>query len=155
MSIAIRKAVLADLERMMQLERATFTSDPWSAELMRAELENPACHYLIAECGDRLAGYAGVLAPRGAAEADVQTIAVAASDRRQGLGRRLMCKLIEVARDRGADQVFLEVRADNEHAQTLYRALGFEQIGTRPRYYQPDGVDAQVMRKRLEGPRDE
>jgi ribosomal protein S18 acetylase RimI-like enzyme len=57
-----------------------------------------------------------------------------------------MLALVGEARKRGAREVFLEVRADNPGAQTLYRSLGFEQIGVRPRYYQPDDVDAIVMR---------
>ena len=85
-------------------------------------------------------------APRGAGEGDIQTIAVAPRARRHGLGRALMLALIGEARNRAAREVFLEVRADNPGAQTLYRALGFEEIGVRPRYYQPDGVDAIVMR---------
>ena len=38
------------------------------------------------------------------------------------------------------------MRADNPGAQALYRELGFEEIGVRPHYYQPDDVDAIVMR---------
>jgi ribosomal protein S18 acetylase RimI-like enzyme len=45
--------------------------------------------------------------------------------------------------------VFLEVRADNPVAQAMYTAAGFERIAVRPRYYQPDGVDAWVMRAEL------
>jgi ribosomal protein S18 acetylase RimI-like enzyme len=44
---------------------------------------------------------------------------------------------------------FLEVRADNPVAQAMYTAFGFERIAVRPRYYQPDGVDAWVMRASL------
>jgi [ribosomal protein S18]-alanine N-acetyltransferase len=43
--------------------------------------------------------------------------------------------------------VLLEVRADNEVAQGLYRRRGFTEIGRRPRYYQPSGTDAVVMKR--------
>ena len=43
--------------------------------------------------------------------------------------------------------VLLEVRADNEHAQELYRRRGFTEIGRRRGYYQPSGADAVVMRR--------
>ncbi len=91
-------------------------------------------------------GYAGLFCPRGASEGDIQTIAVAEIARGGGLGRSLMNALIGEARKRGALQVFLEVRADNPGAQRLYETLGFEQIAVRAGYYQPDGVDANVMR---------
>ena len=53
---------------------------------------------------------------------------------------------------RGAARLFLDVRADNPGAQTLYEALGFEPIAVRPGYYQPDNVDAVVMRHTLVPP---
>ena len=55
------------------------------------------------------------------------------------------------ARERGARQVFLEVRADNPVAQRLYASEGFVELGRRPRYYQPDDVDAVVMKLDLAG----
>jgi N6-L-threonylcarbamoyladenine synthase/ribosomal-protein-alanine N-acetyltransferase len=63
-----------------------------------------------------------------------------------------MLSLIKEARKRGAREVFLEVRADNPTAQRLYLRLGFEEIGVRPGYYQPDNVDALVMRLRIPEP---
>lgn len=57
-----------------------------------------------------------------------------------------MRTLIGEARERGARELFLDVRADNPAAQALYTSLGFEQIAERPGYYQPDNVAALVMR---------
>ncbi|MEO8906529.1 MAG: ribosomal protein S18-alanine N-acetyltransferase [Microbacteriaceae bacterium] len=138
----------------MALETSIFTTDAWSRSTMRAELANAHAYYLVAVRSDdsdaarpaSVDGYAGLLAPSGAAEADVQTIAVAPNARRHGVGRALVAALIGEAAERGAHEVFLEVRADNPGAQTLYRSFGFEDIGVRPRYYQPDGVDALVMK---------
>ncbi|MBX3077671.1 MAG: ribosomal protein S18-alanine N-acetyltransferase [Cryobacterium sp.] len=149
MTWQLRRADSGDLGRIMALETSTFKTDAWSAETMRGELENPNCWYLVAfrpETPGQLDGYAGLLIPRGAKEADIQTIAVAPEVRRSGLGRTLMVTLINEAAKRGAEEVFLEVRADNPAAQELYRTLGFEQLAVRPQYYQPDGVDAIVMR---------
>ena len=77
--------------------------------------------------------------------ADVQTIAVAPEAEGAGIGSALLATLIEEAKARGADDVLLEVRADNPRAQRLYRWFGFEQIHIRPRYYR-DGADALIMR---------
>jgi ribosomal-protein-alanine acetyltransferase len=145
----LRRAARDDVAAIMELERATFTTDAWSERSMRSEVGSEHTYYLVAfepEHPERIDGYAGLLAPDGAAEGDIQTIAVAPDARRHGLGRTLMLALVGEARKRGAREVFLEVRADNPGAQTLYRSLGFEQIGVRPRYYQPDDVDAIVMR---------
>lgn len=143
----IRRAGLDDLDDVMALETATFPSDAWSREGMRAELRGPHGYYLVARTPDGvLDGYGGLLAPRGAEQADVQTVAVADRARRRGLGRALVLALVAEAGRRGARELFLEVRADNPAAQALYAALGFEQVGRRARYYQPDDVDALVMR---------
>jgi ribosomal-protein-alanine N-acetyltransferase len=145
----LRRATIDDVPAIMELEQSTFTTDAWSEKSMRSEVAGEYGYYLVAfepEHPERIDAYAGLLAPRGAIEGDIQTIAVAPAARRSGLGRTLMLALIGEARKRGAREVFLEVRADNPGAQTLYRQLGFDEIGVRPRYYEPDGVDALVMR---------
>jgi [ribosomal protein S18]-alanine N-acetyltransferase len=148
----LRPAGIADLEAIMAIERATFPTDAWSAQTMSREIGDPHGHYLVAVGEDGAAdGYAGLLSPLGAEDADIQTVAVAAHARRQGLGRALVVALLAEADRRGARRVFLEVRADNAPAQELYRSLGFEEIGVRRGYYQPDGVDALVMRRVAEG----
>lgn len=149
----LRRATIDDLEAIMAIESSTFASDAWSAESMAAELGNPHAYYLVALGeGDAVDAYAGLLAIRHVPQADIQTIAVVDSARRSGLGRTLMNALIAEARSRGAAEVFLEVRADNPGAEQLYRSLGFEQIAVRKKYYQPDGVDALVMRLVLPAP---
>jgi [ribosomal protein S18]-alanine N-acetyltransferase len=152
MSVFMRRAKPADLDAIMQLERETFVTDAWPEEAMRRELESPHGYYLIAVDEDaddpdrRLLGYAGLLAPSGSEQGDIQTIAVAPFARGIGLGRGLMHALITQARRRHLSEVFLEVRADNPIARALYNSLGFEEIGVRRGYYQPDGVDAISMR---------
>jgi ribosomal-protein-alanine N-acetyltransferase len=151
----LRRATVDDLGRIMELETGTFGTDAWSSDAMLSDLRNPQCHYLVAErvgFPGVIDGYAGLFAPRGAHEGDIQTIAVAQAARRGGLGRTLMQSLIAEARARGAAEVFLEVRADNPGPKRLYVALGFEEIATRVGYYQPDNVDAIVMRLVVPGP---
>lgn len=152
-AVGIRLATPADLEAIMALETSIFVTDAWSPALMRAELASRHSHYLVVEQNGAVVAYAGLRAVQGAADADIQTIAVAPSARRRGLGRALMNDMIAEATRRGAHTLFLEVRADNPTAQTLYDSLGFEAIAVRPHYYQPDGVDAVVMRLALEGVR--
>ncbi|PPG55906.1 ribosomal protein S18-alanine N-acetyltransferase [Rathayibacter sp. AY1C5] len=143
----LRDAQADDLDAVMAIEESEFAGDAWSRGMMAEEIRSRHTRYLVAEQDGKVVGYAGLLCPVGAHEGDVQTIAVVARVRRTGLGRRLLRALLEAAGERGAREVFLEVRADNPAAQTLYRSEGFEEIGVRPAYYQPDGVDAIVMRR--------
>jgi ribosomal-protein-alanine N-acetyltransferase len=145
----LRQATPDDIDDIMELESSTFTSDAWSADSMSSELASEHTYYLFATDEGRFAGYAGLLSPAGSEFGDIQTIAVAPFAQRRGLGRLLMETLIGEAQSRGARQVFLEVRADNPNARALYDDLGFVQVAVRPKYYQPDGVDAQVMRLEL------
>ncbi|WPO87303.1 tRNA (adenosine(37)-N6)-threonylcarbamoyltransferase complex transferase subunit TsaD [Herbiconiux sp. KACC 21604] len=148
--VVLRRATLDDLEAVMALERRSFESDAWSSDSMAREIDGEHGHYLVAVDGaGALLGYAGLLAPRGGGDADIQTIAVAEHARGRGLGRRLMVSLLAEARQRGAESIFLEVRADNPVAHGLYLSLGFTDIAVRPNYYQPDGVDAIVMKAEL------
>jgi len=125
---------------VMVLEQELFGAESWSEAAYWNELAETATrHYVVAlEEADRVVGYAG-LAVFGD-EAHVLTIGVAGAA--QGRGQ-------QVEQQRGAEagdrRVLLDVRADNEVAQRLYRRHGFVPVGRRRRYYQPSGTDAVVM----------
>jgi ribosomal-protein-alanine acetyltransferase len=141
----IRPATPDDLEAIMALERASFPTDAWSDAMMREELASPHGRYVVLEDDGAFTGYAGLRSVAGAADADVQTIAVAEAARGRGSGRMLLRTLIGIAHERRVRDLFLEVRDDNPVAQRLYASEGFVETGRRPRYYQPDDVDAIVM----------
>lgn len=68
-------------------------------------------------------------------EAHVLNICIDPLVQSRGLGRQLLRALVEMARNRGAQRVFLEVRPSNTPALRLYHSEGFNEIGRRPRYY--------------------
>lgn len=141
----IRTATIDDLPGIMAIENASFGSDAWSEAMMRAELESEHGRYIVLDDG-RINGYAGLRHLAGGRDSDVQTIAVSARARGAGHGRALLNELISTAVSRRAREVFLDVRADNPVAEALYASEGFVEIGRRARYYQPDDVDAVVMK---------
>ena len=149
MTWQLRRATASDVDAIMALETSIFVNDAWSTEMMARDVTDPGCYYLVAfppDAPEQIVAYAGLQAAQRATESDIQTIAVAEGARGQGLGRVLLLTLITEARRRGARETFLEVRADNPGAQHLYRSLGFDDLGVRRGYYQPDNVDAIVMR---------
>ncbi len=154
MTWQLRRAAPGDLDAIMAIESDVFAPDDWSRASMASELADRHGYYLVAfrpESPERLEAYAGVRAPIGSGQADIQTIAVVPEARRGGLGRVLMLTLVAEARQRGATELFLEVRADNPGAQALYASLGFVSLAVRPRYYQ-GGIDAVVMRLSIPTP---
>jgi ribosomal-protein-alanine acetyltransferase len=144
--MTIRTAAPADLDAIMAIEHASFPTDAWSSETMAAELAGEHSHYIVDEEHGEVVGYAGLRVMRGSSDADIQTIALQGAHRGAGRGRRLLRALLAEASARGAREVFLEVRADNPAAEGLYVSEGFSELGRRPRYYQPDDVDAIVMK---------
>jgi len=137
------------LPQVHAIEQVLFPGDCWSVEQFWSELAQPTRCYVVALDEDEVVGYAGLfLLPP---DADIQTVAVGWDHQGQGIARRLVSDLLDVADSAGATHTMLEVRADNEAATALYRRLGFVPISTRPRYY-PDGGDAVIMRRSRPAP---
>ena len=146
MAIEIRQATVLDLPEIMKLETASFANDAWPEETFKSELAAKHTYYILALEDKLVVGYAGLSKLPGSDQADIQTIAVREDKRGLGIGKKLMDTLTLQATELGAKEIFLEVRADNSAAQKLYKLFGFKQIGTRKKYYQPDGVDAFIMK---------
>ncbi|AEH11193.1 MULTISPECIES: ribosomal protein S18-alanine N-acetyltransferase [Protofrankia] len=126
------------------LERKIFAEDAWTPELFWSELaQGAARHYLTAVRDDQIIGYGGLAVHDD--ESYIQTLGVAADARGRGVATRLLVALLRHARTRDARRCELEVRTDNAVAQSLYRRLGFVELGVRRGYYQPSGADAYVM----------
>jgi [ribosomal protein S18]-alanine N-acetyltransferase len=144
-SVELRTMTAADLPAVLELEEDLFAPDTWTASMYRDELRHTDTrHYLVAENGAGIVGWAGLIAY--ADEAHVSTIGVARGRQGEGIGAQLLDALLAEA-DRRSPVVLLEVRADNERAIGLYERRGFSEIGRRPRYYQPSGTDAVVMKR--------
>ncbi|MEF2593013.1 MAG: tRNA (adenosine(37)-N6)-threonylcarbamoyltransferase complex transferase subunit TsaD [Eggerthellaceae bacterium] len=132
------------------LEARIMGSDAWNERLVADELPRADrtwwAAYAGASDGLQLVGYAGGWVVDG----DVQILKVGVDPawRRHGIARELLSRVASDARDLGARTCSLEVRAGNEGAQAFYRALDFESLGKRPRYYS-DGEDALIMQGSL------
>jgi ribosomal-protein-alanine N-acetyltransferase len=145
--ITIGALMPGDVYRCAELEAQLFDGDdPWPAVAFQRELASKHNHYVGARLAGTLIGYAGIsrLGRKPPFEYEVHTVGVDAAYHGRGVGRRLMDELLKFA-DGGA--VYLEVRTDNEAAISLYRSLGFDQIGLRRRYYRISGADAYMMRR--------
>ena len=62
-------------------------------------------------------------------------LAVRPSQRRMGIGQRLLEWLLESARTAGMASVHLELRSSNDAARRFYRAMGFYETVLVPGYY--------------------
>ena len=148
--VRLREMTSADMAGIMALEQDLFPEDAWTPEMFAGEFAQPPTRrlYLVAEDGNTLIGYAGMMFT-GGTQADVVTLAVNPARWGEGTGTALLTALIDEANKRGYEEVLLEVREDNPRARRLYLRHGFTEVGIRRGYYQPSGVDAVVMRKAL------
>nr|WP_297428671.1 ribosomal protein S18-alanine N-acetyltransferase [uncultured Actinotalea sp.] len=160
----LRPLTPADLPRLAELEETLFAPSAWSLGMLAEELAAPGRWYVgidaTEDADDGGAAGAARVTPGPAAAllvayaglwfdgdvAQVMTIGVDPAAQRRGLGSALLAALVQRARDLGAEAVLLEVRVDNEPALALYRRHGFELLGRRRRYYQPEDVDAFTLR---------
>ena len=119
---------------------------PWSEAIYRRELENPLSIGFVCTDGGRVIGM--IHCNYVLDELTLNTLAVDAAYRRQGIARRLWNAVAELTA--GMCRVcYLEVRESNLPARTLYESLGFVQNGYRPRYYQQPEEAAVLMEKKL------
>ena len=121
----------ADLDQVMLVEVQVYEY-PWTRgifiDCLRANYD---CWVL--DGPNALTGHA-VLSV-GAGEAHLLNVCVAREHQGQGMGRQLVEHMLQRARARAAQIVFLEVRASNDVAAQLYESVGFNEIGKRRNYY--------------------
>ena len=120
-----------DLDRVMACEQAAYEL-PWTREVIRECLQ-VGYNCWVAELAAAIVAHA--IMSIGADECHVMNLCVHPHWQRLGIGRRLLRRLLALARNKGADTAFLEVRVSNAAARRLYAAEGFCEIGTRRGYY--------------------
>lgn len=128
---SFRAMRVQDLEAISRIELSAYPH-PWTLGIFRDCL---AAGYecWVLEHSAELIGY-GVLSVA-SGEAHVLNVCVAPSEQSRGQGRRILARLLDLARWHRAERVFLEVRPSNTRAVKLYDSVGFNEIGRRPNYY--------------------
>ncbi len=144
MAVKIRKMDKKDIDQVMEIESIAYGKFFWPTEAFVAELENGLGYYFVAEDeSKKIIGYAGFWLIYD--EAHITTIAIHPDFRRQGLGDRLLQKMIEAGYEKNAKWFTLEVRASNIAAQNMYYKYNFKNLGLRKKYYQDNDEDALIM----------
>lgn len=146
--VVIRRGAAADLESVVDLERACY-SDPWPASAFVTLPDNPRVYFAVADSPvvKSIAGY--VVAWYVLDEGEVANLAVAPGARRQGIGSALLDAAIRDCTDRAVSDLYLEVRESNHAARRLYASRGFEEVSRRKSYYRNPVEDALILRRTL------
>lgn len=144
----IRQAQLADLDALVRLENASFKTDRLSRRSFRHWLSTDHRALLVAEAAHAVVGYILIIYHPGTRLARIYSIAVAAEQRGEGVGKALMLAGEQAARESGRLYLRLEVSIGNTPAIKLYETLGFQQFGIYRDYYE-DHQDALRYQKRI------
>lgn len=142
----LRAATRRDLDRIAELERATFP-DPWSATAFESEIDGDAPP-VVAILDGAVAGY--ICRMLGPEELHITNIAVAPEFRRQGIAAALLADTIDFGAKRGCQWIYLDVRPSNEAARALYVRFGFVEIFRRRKYYIRPQEDGLVLARPVE-----
>jgi ribosomal-protein-alanine acetyltransferase len=148
--VNIRLADRSDIPRLLVLDQSSPTAAHWTTQQYEAALRShdaPERLVLVAEAGDQVIAF--LVARHVAVEWELENIVVDAVARRTGLGRGLLDSLVLRARETKSEAVFLEVRASNLSAKTLYESAGFVQTAIRKTYYTSPAEDAVLYRLEL------
>ncbi len=142
MDYQIGNAEKRHLDALVKLEHQCF-SIPWTRAQLDAELPDAHHEFLVAEAGEDVLGYVGMMHVLD--EGYISNVAVAPAQRRQGIARALIAALLARAEALQLSFVTLEVRESNAPAIALYEGFGFRPVGRRKGYYDAPKEDAILM----------
>ena len=169
MTVEYRDATIDDAPELAELGAATFTDTfghlyqpddlavfhkNHSIDAWEKELTDAAFAVRVAEKEGKMVGYAKLgpphlpFEPRGEA-AELRQLYVVEEMKGQGVAHTLIDWVIEGARDRRADHLYLSVFTENHRARRFYEKLGFEAEGTYHFMVGNHADDDIVMRLKL------
>jgi len=149
----LREGGVQDLPQVTGIMLDAFDArygEAWTGAQCMGMLSLPGVWLVVASLDGIDSGFA--LARSTGEEAELLLLATHPAARRRGIAGALLRAVIAEARDRGVQEMHLEVRAGNEAVQ-LYRLEGFDKVGERRNYYRGNtgqAFDAQTFARKLD-----
>ena len=142
----VRRLRSADLNRIMEIERASFGDEAYDRNLFAAFFRQCGELFLVAEHDRKVWGY--MIACIRGEQAELVSVAVDPAARGRGAASALMESTLRRLRRRGIARIGLVVKVTNDKARAFYERYGFEKVRRAPRYYE-DGADGWRMARNL------
>jgi ribosomal-protein-alanine N-acetyltransferase len=133
---------LRHLDRILQIERASFGRDAWPRKAFLEYYDECRELFLVVKFSRRIAGY--IIACVDGRDGEIASLAVHPDYRRRGLAAVLIGRALRELRAAGIRRVELMVRVGNTAGEQLYRSFGFRRVRAVSRYYE-DGGDGFLM----------
>lgn len=143
--IIYKKMTIDDIEEVSKMEERCF-SMPWSKDAYEQALQCDDVVYVVATNEERIIGSCGVR--NILSEGEITNVMVDAPFRGQKISYPMLQMLLEEGKKIGIEQFFLEVRAGNKPAISLYEKCGFQVEGVRKNLYEMPKEDGLIMWKR-------
>ena len=138
--IKITEMTIKDFEEIKEILQTDF-DEFWTANVLKSELESDLSKYIVAKIDEKIVGFAGVIILPD--DVEITNIVTKKQERKKGIGKELLDKLIEIAKQTGKDNISLEVNEKNIVAISLYKKAGFKEVGIRKKYY--NGIDDAII----------
>ncbi len=138
----ISSANIGDFSAIMRVMDSAFDpafGEAWSRAQLLTLFALPSSRVRLAWLDERVCGFSATRLA--GPESELLLLAVDPSARGQGLAKQLIEDWKSWAHSQGAEDLFLEMRADND-AIFLYSRCGFSECGRRSDYYK--GADGKV-----------
>ncbi|WP_042150163.1 GNAT family N-acetyltransferase [Paucisalibacillus sp. EB02] len=171
MTITTKKCTVEDLQSLQEISYETFNDtfkeqnspENMHAYLERAfnvkqlekELSNPSSQFYFVFIYDEVAGYLKINVDDAQSEEmdneslEIERIYIKSKFQKQGLGKLLLNKAIEIAIEHNKKKIWLGVWEKNENAISFYKKIGFVQMGAHSFYMGDEEQTDIIMTKTL------
>ncbi|RXK18438.1 GNAT family N-acetyltransferase [Macrococcus sp. DPC7161] len=169
--IEMKSCTIDDLKSLQQIAYQTFDEtfrpqnddavmdaylkDAFTDDKMTNELNNPYSQFYFIKVNQEIAGYLKVnerdaqTEPMSDEHLEIERIYVLNSYQKQGLGKVMYEKAINIAKSKGKSKIWLGVWEKNENALGFYKSKGFKQIDEHTFMMGHDAQTDYIMEKDL------
>ena len=145
--LTFRQMVLEDISAVIQLENEVYQF-PWTDRIFK-DCIRVGYDCWLAHLGNTIVAHAVISIAAG--ESHILNLSVTRNHQGKGIGKQFIQFLLNIARNKRAQIMMLEVRPSNIRAINCYSSAGFNEIGCRKDYYPaPNGKeDALLFAKQI------
>jgi ribosomal-protein-alanine N-acetyltransferase len=146
----IRRMRLRDLDRILEIEAASFGREAYDRKLIAHYLRKCGELFLVASSKQTIHGYLLSCLSGNATgpSAELVSVAVDPAARGKGAASAMLESVLRRLRRRGAHRLHLVVRVGNTGALAFYQKFGFRRLRLVPQYYE-DGADGIAMSRKV------
>ena len=113
----IEKMTFSDFECIKDILQTDF-DEFWNSNILKSELENENSKYIVAKENNEIVGFAGIIITP--VDIEITNIVTKKTNRKKGIGKLLLDKLIKMAKEINSESISLEVNENNSIAIHLY-----------------------------------